>query len=224
MSIVLLRNMLNQEMKSFGGFLNPIQNTCKLSGIESKIIYSPLKTEYLESFNSGDTFIIVAHGSPETIYHRFDHTLFQRHQILVDTNNLTQLKGMKIIAISCACARTLGPESVSSGDCKVFLGFENAIHFDKKDKTKAVCKYYDRYIRNIYKSVFENVLSKGIIENWTFEKISKVLEWELKKEAARAAQAEKKKSETAYFSREIEETIIAIANVASSIRVFGKID
>ncbi|PMR33220.1 hypothetical protein C1I12_11540, partial [Listeria monocytogenes] len=70
----------------------------------------------------------------------------------------------------------------------------------------------------------ENVLSKGIIENWTFEKISKVLEWELKKEAARAAQAEKKKSETAYFSREIEETIIAIANVASSIRVFGKID
>lgn len=54
-----------------------------------------------------------------------------------------------------------------------FLGFENAIHFDKKDKTKAVCKYYDRYIRNIYKSVFENVLSKGIIENWTFEKYLK---------------------------------------------------
>lgn len=46
----------------------------------------------------------------------------------------------------------------------------------------------------------------------------------VKKKQQELHKLKKKKSETAYFSREIEETIIAIANVASSIRVFGKID
>lgn len=207
-------------MKSFGGFLKSIQGICNSNGITTSTVYSQKKIHYLESFNSNDTCIIVAHGSPDSIYHRFDHN-YHRHQILIDLNNLNNLNGGKIIAISCACARKLGPESVTSGNCKVFLGFMNAIHFDKKDKNKRVCKYYEQYIKEIYKAVFYKVLTSAVLGNWTFEKLADRLEWELKREAMINAKAEREKNERAYIGRGINETIVAVTDVASSIRVFG---
>lgn len=221
MSVYIFRNKLNQEMRTFGSFTNNIVSEAKDTGIDVDVVFSPFKDDYLENFHSGNTYIIISHGSYSGIYHKYDRSYIPQHQVLVDINNLGRLQQTKIIAISCGTAKILGPQSVSQGGCESFLGFVNAIHFDKKDKQCDVCKYYTLYIRELYKRVFSKVLSKAVIEKWTFKKLARVLEWELKQEAVKSAENEKRKGKHAYFGRGIEQSIFAVTSSAASIKIFG---
>lgn len=222
MSINIYRNRLNQEMKSFGKFTKYIYEECSSKGNDVQFIYSDKVQDYKNSIKENCTMIIVAHGSEESIFHKYDHD-FKNHQYFLKSDSLNCLNKNKIIAISCGCARKLGPKSVESGACTVFLGFYNSIHFDKINK-KPLCHFYEPFLKSIYKNVFLRVLSKAINEQWTFEKLSKVLEWELKKEIGQASNDQmKQRGKIAYFDRGIDQAILAVSNVASSIRLFGNV-
>lgn len=222
MSVILYRNMLNQEMKTFGKFLKHIYEDCTKKDIPLKYIYSSHVQEYIGEINQGDTIIIVAHGSEEAIFHRYDHKFTQKHQYLLKSDNLEMLNENKIVAVSCGCARKLGPESVAQGKCKVFLGFMNSIHFDKKNG-KHVSEYYENYVKKIYKSVFFDILELAIIENWTFHKLAKVLSWELRRSVTELSKKELElNGKHAYFGRGIDQAILAINDVAANVKVFGE--
>ncbi|EGO7742550.1 hypothetical protein FMI95_002182, partial [Enterococcus faecalis] len=186
-------------------------------------VYSSHVQKYIDEIKQGDTIIIVAHGSEEAIFHRYDHTnSVENHQYLLKSNELDVLNDNKIIAVSCGCARKLGPESVSQGKCKVFLGFMNSIHFDKKNG-KHVSKYYENYVKTIYKGVFLEIIERAIIENWTFQKLGNVLSWELRKSVTEMSKKELEVSGThAYFGRGIDQAILAINDVAANIKIFGE--
>ncbi|EGO6562143.1 hypothetical protein GZ789_002317, partial [Enterococcus faecalis] len=109
MGIILYRNMLNQEMKTFGKFLKQIYEDCIKKDIHLKYVYSSHVQKYIDEIKQGDTIIIVAHGSEEAIFHRYDHTnSVENHQYLLKSNELDVLNDNKIIAVSCGCARKLG--------------------------------------------------------------------------------------------------------------------
>lgn len=225
MSVILYRNMLNQEMKGFGKFLKQIYGKGIDMDLPLKYVYSPYVQNYISEVSQGDTILIVAHGSEDAVFHKFDHDKsIQNHQYLMRVDSLHNLKDNKIIAISCAGARKLGPESVSQGKCKVFLGFMNSIHFDKKNGNH-VSNYYENYVKSIYKAVFSKILELAIIENWTFKKLGNVLSWELRSEVTRKSMEELEKyGEHAYFGRGIDQAILAVNDVAANIKIFGEIN
>ena len=174
MPIVLFKNRLDDNMKRFGSFLKKIQDNSTKRNIS--LISSDRKRDYISNIDSNNTNIFVCHGSKDSLYHRFHCS---PKQTLLDANTVLSLG--KVIAISCGTARYLGKELVQNGNCTVYLGFNTKIHFNKKSSKDYISPYYSQYIKDLYKEVFENVLTKAIDHSWTFEKTRRVLEWELRK-------------------------------------------
>lgn len=220
MAIVFFRNQLDANMKRFGKFSKRIVKNLSPKHPVS-VIYSPKKVHYISQLNSNNTFIIISHGSEKEIFHRFIEFDADNHQILLDLINPPSNAG-KIIAISCGTARVLGPEYVKRKLCKAYLGFSTKLHFDKKQsKYQFVSPYYSRELKEIYKSVFEKVLSKAISKSWTFEKTARVMAFELKQTAMRRVDYIKKTYPHYYEVKEINQIIVAITSVANGIKVLG---
>lgn len=184
MPIVLFKNRLDDNMKRFGSFLKKIQDNSTKRNIS--LISSDRKRDYISNIDSNNTNIFVCHGSKDSLYHRFHCS---PKQTLLDANTVLSLG--KVIAISCGTARYLGKELVQNGNCTVYLGFNTKIHFNKKSSKDYISPYYSQYIKDLYKEVFENVLTKAIDHSWTFEKTRRVLEWELRKKSILKAEIKK---------------------------------
>lgn len=214
MSVTIYRNILNQEMKSFGKFGKKIAEKLKLS-----MIYNAKKELCLEEIIKHDTIIFITHGSAYAIFHSFDHR-YERHQILVNRENIETLRNKKVIAISCGTARNLGAIACGEYGCKTYLGFYNKIHFDKKNKVPS-SKKYQMFIANCYKDTFNEVLESAIKNSWTFSKLKLVLEIELRKTVTeRALNLQQDKPEF-YKNVGIDQAILAVSNVADNIGLFG---
>ena len=212
--IYLFRNILNQEMKSFGSFLKKIET----SVVGVKYIYSPNRSDYLSTLRSNNTYIIVSHGSQDEIYHRFSHNTLKKHQVLLDsscTNNVG-----KIIAISCGTAKSLGKQLVERKKCDVYLGFNSKIHFDKKNRVPP-SRYYDMYLRKLYKEVFEKVLIAAITNEWTFQQLYDVLDLELRRAAIQKDKIEQQLDIKKYKSRGMKFALVAVTNVANNLVLHG---
>jgi hypothetical protein len=215
MSIVLFKNRLDDNMKRFGSFLKKIQD--KSIRRDISLISSDRKRDYISNVDCSNTNIFVCHGSTDSLYHRFHCS---PKQTLLDAN--TTLSLGKVIAISCGTARYLGKKLVQNGNCTVYLGFNTKIHFDKKNSLEDyISPYYSQYIKNLYKEVFENVLTKAIDHRWTFEKTKRVLEWELRKKAILKAESKKRNYPHFYKAKEINQTVVAVTNVAKNIVIHG---
>ncbi|OQD35997.1 hypothetical protein B1K97_00455 [Bacillus toyonensis] len=183
------------------------------------IIYSAHKSYCLNEIQKYDTIIIVSHGGPDAIYHKYDFKN-SRHQILLNKDNLGILKDRKIIAISCATARELGREACKSGGCKAFLGFYNKIHFDKLNKEIASRKYRF-FVWECYKDTFAQVIEEAIKNNWTFGKLKEVLNIELRRAVTARALEIKRKKPKFYKSHGLDQAILAVTDVSNNINVFG---
>ncbi len=221
MSIICFRNQLDSNMKRFGGFLKRVREK---SIYEVSLIFSPYKNKYIQEITSNKdaTFIIVAHGSEHEIYHRYKGNDCA-HQILLDTN--ANIFPDKVIAISCGTGKSLGKKMVEQGKCKVYLGFKSKLHFDKKYQSGSfISPYYSRHLKELYKFVFEKVLIQAIDNQWTFEKLSRVLQWELRKESVIRAKNTKSNYFHYYKVNDIAQTIIAATSVASNIVLIGNVE
>ena len=214
MPIVLFKNRLDDNMKRFGSFLKKIQDNSTKRNIS--LISSDRKRDYISNIDSNNTNIFVCHGSKDSLYHRFHCS---PKQTLLDANTVLSLG--KVIAISCGTARYWGKELVQNGNCTVYLGFNTKIHFNKKNSKDYISPYYSQYIKDLYKEVFENVLTKAIDHSWTFEKTRRVLEWELRKKSILKAEIKKRNYPHFYKAKEINQTVVAVTNVAKNIVIHG---
>lgn len=219
MSIGVYRNILNQEMKRFGKFGKKIVHNLNLKGIDIKLIFEPKLTRCIYELNNHETLILISHGSPDGIYHKYDKKL-DNHQSLVNSSNLHLLTGKKVIAISCATARELGKIACEDGGCTSFLGFYNKIHFNKKNGKNPSIRYH-MFISDCYKDTFSEVLERAILHNWSFNKIKLVLERELKRIVVTRAQDISEKYPRYYQVHGIEQSVIAVSHVAENIHIFG---
>jgi hypothetical protein len=214
MTVTIYRNILNQEMKNFGKFSKKLAENLQIS-----LVFNPHKKLCLDEMVNHDTLIFISHGSAHEIYHRFDHQT-NRHQILVNRDNVKVLNDKKVIAISCGTARDLGLIACKDYGCKTYLGFFNKIHFDKKNKMPASKKYH-LFVTSCYKDTFYSVLENAIKNSWTFAKLKVVLEIELKKKVTeRALEINKSKPEY-YKNIGIDQAILAVSNVANNIGLYG---
>ncbi|MGT2949982.1 hypothetical protein BU202_01490 [Streptococcus cuniculi] len=219
MAVVFFRNQLDANMKRFGKFSKNIVQRLSTSH-NVRMVYSSRKIDYISSLNPRDTFVIISHGSSKEIYHRFKKSGVS-HQNLLDTVIPPRSAG-KIIAVSCGTARDLGPKYVQNGLCKAYLGFSTKLHFDKKQSQyKFVSPYYSRELKEIYKSVFEKVLTQAILNKWTFEKTARVMKFELRKLAMQRLQKIKREYPHYYQVKEISQILVAVASVANGIKVLG---
>ena len=219
MAIVCFRNMLDPKMKRLGSFLKRIQEK---HSSNVTLIYSPRKYDYIQAISSNidATFIIVAHGSENEIYHRLKTPQSTPPQILLGTHS--EIFPKKVIASSCGSGKNLGPTMIGKGQCQVYLGFKSKIHFDKKYPVDSLASArYTMHIQELYKTVFEKILEKSINEEWTFEKLSRILQWELKRESVIQAKKIKISFPHSYIANDISQTIIAATNVASNIVLLG---
>lgn len=214
MTVTIYRNILNQEMKSFGKFSKKLAENLEIS-----LVYNSHKKLCLDEMANHDTLIFISHGSAHEIFHRFDHR-FDRHQILVNRDNVKVLSDKKVIAISCGTARDLGSIACNNFGCKAYLGFFNKIHFDKKNRMPASKKYH-LFVTNCYKDTFYTVLENAIKNSWTFAKLKAVLEIELKKTVTERALELKHSKPDFYKNVGIDQAILAVSNVANNIGLFG---
>ncbi|WP_061591958.1 hypothetical protein [Streptococcus sanguinis] len=219
MPIVLFKNRLDGNMKRFGSFLKEIQKK-SIRRQNISLISGDKKRDYLSNIDSSGTNIFVCHGSKDSLYHRFHCS---PKQVLLDTT--TKLSLGKVIAVSCGTGRSLGKELVKNGNCKVYLGFNTKLHFDKRNSQQTyISPYYSQYLKEFYKEVFEDVLIKAIDSSWTFEKTRRVLEWELRKESVFKAQIKKVEYPHFYKTKEINQTVVAVTSVAKNIVIHGNGD
>lgn len=220
MSVSIYRNILNGEMKRFGKFGKRIVDNLSVKGISINLVYNPQKQICINEMNKSDTLIFISHGSANAIFHRYCFGK-KLDQILFDVNNISQLKGKKVIAISCGTARILGDVACqSTNGCKVYLGFLNRIHFSKKNKKPSSAKYHN-FIISCYKDTFEQTIQDAIEYNWSFQKLKLVLEMELKRNIALRTQEFKDRNYSQYNNLGIGQSIFAVMNVANNIVLFG---
>lgn len=215
MGVMLFRNKKDDNMKRFGKFLKYISEKSAKQNL--RLISSSDRNEYLKNIDENGTNIFVCHGSADSLYHRYH---CKNPEVLIDIS--TSLKMGKVIAISCGTGKNLGKVLVNNKCCSVYLGFKSKLHFDKKEsKFDYISPYYSQYLKELYKEVFEEVLIKAIDNSWIFEKIARVLEWELRRKSVLKAQFKKEKYPHFYEVREINQTVVAATNVAKNIVVYG---
>ncbi|MEK4462835.1 hypothetical protein MHB56_11350 [Paenibacillus sp. FSL H8-0315] len=205
-------------MKRFGKFSKAItQNLMEIQPIN--IIYNPYKQKCLDEMSMHETVIIITHGGPEEIYHKYDFKNKQ-HQVLLNKENISLLEGKKIISISCATGRIFGKEAWETGKCKVFLGFHSKIHFDKKNKSE-VTKSYRNFIGSCYKDVFGFVIEQSILNNWSFDKIKTVLGIELRNTVISRALSLRNERPQHYVNIGLDQAIFAVTNLSNNIVIYG---
>jgi len=219
MSVVIYRNMLNAEMKRFGEFSKTIANNLKHNNIETSIIFDDKKYRCLSNIQNHNTIIFIAHGSADTIYHKYDHK-YDNHQPLINKENASVLKDKKVIAISCGTAKILGPYACTYAGCKVYLGFLHKIHFNKKNE-KPCSKKYREFLTICYKNCFAEIIEKAILEKWNFSKLALILKLKLNKTVVERAQLISKSKPMYYRYHGFDQAILAVTNVADNINVFG---
>lgn len=163
MAIVCFRNMLDPKMKRLGSFLKRIQEK---HSSNVTLIYSPRRYDYIQAISSNidATFIIVAHGSENEIYHRLKTPQSTPPQILLGTHS--EIFPKKVIAISCGSGKNLGPTMIGKGQCQVYLGFKSKIHFDKKYPVDSLASapilcIFKSYIKLYLKKYWRNQLMKN---------------------------------------------------------------
>lgn len=219
MSIAFYRNMLNKEIKNFAKFSKDI--VCKFFESEKNVamIYDAKKDFCLLEIEKYDTLVFISHGSKNEIYHRFDFKN-KNHQVLLNQSNINILNNKKVIAISCGTARELGPIACEEGNCKVYLGFYNKIHFDKLNKINPSKKYHN-FVSHCYKDTFRNVIEQAITNEWTFGKTKEVLKIELRKVVTSRALAIKKERPRYFKNNGLEQAILAVIDVANNTYIFG---
>jgi hypothetical protein len=216
MSVMFYRNILNKEMKSFGKFSKKIAEK-----LGANIVYSANKSKCISELKKHNTIIFISHGSANEIFHRYYHGS-ETHQILVNRENINILDEKKVIAISCGTGKNLGKMACDESNCKVYLGFFNKIHFDKKNK-QPTTKKYTIFVKDCYKDTFSSVLENAITNSWTFEKLKLVLEIELKKNVGTRALELGRKSPKLYQQIGIDQAILAVSNVAENICLYGDV-
>ncbi|MDF2606234.1 MAG: hypothetical protein K0S34_424 [Bacillales bacterium] len=214
MSVGFYRCIKNREMSRFSKFSKRIIEKHK----DTDVIYNPNRGRCITKINLYDTLVIIAHGGSDVIYHKYDHKNYS-HQPLINKDSIQLLRGKKVIALSCLTARELGPYACETGGCKVYLGFYNKIHFDKKDRSATI--EYRKFIKECYKEAFKNVIDRAIENNWDFSKISVVLEIELKKTVMKRVENIRQYRMKFYEKHDLDKAIFAVTNVASNIRIFG---
>ncbi|GGH11322.1 hypothetical protein [Paenibacillus segetis] len=218
MSIVFYRNRLNREMKRFGKFSRLIVGNLEEHHPVS-MIYNPYKQKCLEEMSTHETIILITHGSPNELYHKYDHKN-NDHQVLLNKDNAHLLKGKKVISISCATARSFGKEVCENDGCKVFLGFSNKIHFDKKNKKNA-SRDYRVFIGGCYKDAFSSVIEQAILNNWSFDKIKIVLGIELRNIVVTRAINMKSTKPNYFKNNGLDQAVFAVTNLSNNIMLFG---
>lgn len=219
MSIGIYRNILNREMKRFGKFGKNIVTNLNGNNIEAELIFTPKLNNCLTKIRKHETIVFITHGSAENIYHKFDLKNSQ-HQVLIGKNNISILKGKKVIAISCGTARVLGENACKHAGCITYFGFYNKIHLDKLNGNEPSLKYR-MFISQCYKDTFEDVLQMALENKWTFSKLKIVMERELKKTVVSRAKLVNEEYPRYYKSHEYEQSILAVSNVASNIYLYG---
>lgn len=233
MSVLIYRNILNNEIKSLAKIGKIIHEDLEPKGINISTIYDPRKKNCLDEMKNHDTIIFITHGSDDTMFHRYVHTKnsHKHHQSLINSSSINALepdildaiKGKKIVSISCRTARDLGPTACLKGGCKVYLGFYTNIRFDKllTRKTGGVLSVeFNRFMLKCYKKAFSFVLEEAILNGWTFSKLEKVMSIELRRVVA--SSGDEIIISDRYYNKLISgQAILAITNVSENIRVFG---
>lgn len=230
MSIAILRNKLNKEIKRFGKFSKTIAQDMNSRNIPVDVIFEQKKSICLSKIKKYDTIVIITHGNDDVLYHKYDFKL-GHHQDLINSkliNNSVELqntfKNKKIIAISCRTARVLGPAMCHNGCCKAYLGFYNQIHFDKynnRNNGYRISKEYCDLVNSCYKEVFTSVIEQAIVNRWSFNKLKNVLEIELKQKIINKSISFDCVKSSYYRKDIVGQAIIAVTDVANNIMVFG---
>ncbi|QZY56487.1 hypothetical protein [Crassaminicella profunda] len=222
MSVAFYRNRLNKDTKKLGKFSKKIKEDLQENEVDIDVIFEDKKEKCLEKLKKNDTLIIIAHGDDDHIYHKYDfkNQKYPHHQTLFSQDNVSELAGKKVIAISCRTARNLGVIACENVGCKVYLGFYNQIHFDRKDG-KYSSKEYVVFLRECYRDTFSGVIEKAILEKWTFNKLKIILGHALNKVAMIKAQHIKRNNKVSYKNNGIEQALLAVSNVADNIMVLG---
>lgn len=221
MSVAIYRNRLNGEMKRFGKFAKRIiAYVDKNNSNKIQLIFDTKKTNCLLKMQQNDTLIFISHGSADSIYHKYDHSLEEKHQILINIDNANILEGKKVIAISCGTAKELGNYACTEVGCKVYFGFLHKIHFDKKNK-KPVSKNYLDFVRTCYKDCFSEILEKAISESWSFTKLRLLLKLKLQQTVLTRAENIEKIKPVYYRYHGIDQAILAVSNVGAHMIIYG---
>lgn len=219
MTVLLFRNYLNREMKRFGKFLKRIEQSRDSSDENDfRLIFSPYVKDYYQALKENDTIIVVAHGSHDALFHKYDFKN-KNHQILFDGNNLDLLSNNKIIAFSCGTATSLGKLATSGKHCEVYLGLKHRLHFDKKNGNNCSGEYH-QYLVNLYSKVFEEITTQAIENKWSFKKFERVLSLELRSTVMKTSDV-LKKSDSFYHIDSKVQAILAVTNVAANIDILG---